>query len=295
MLERPVGDAVLRHAQARRAGPGAVRRARAAAARRARGRHGPRRVGGDGARRSRRPAPSSASRSCWSSTTWLRDGHGRSRHGARLRRAHRRRHARRGAARPRGAHGPTWEVAAVNQFVTLFVGGLFLGAIYSLVALGFVIVFKATHVINFAQGSVLLLGAYVIARCARAARVLGRRSLVGVLRRGGRLVLIDVVLIRRDPPRRPRHAGDPHARRRHRARDRAVAPDRHRRAEHRRAVGLDVTSSSASASPTSRVIAGRWPRCSSPASGPRSSSRTGGSRCARRPRTARPPRSWASA
>ena len=52
----------------------------------------------------------------------------------------------------------------VNQFVTLLVGGLFLGAIYSLVALGFVTVFKATHVINFAQGSVLLLGAYVIAR-----------------------------------------------------------------------------------------------------------------------------------
>jgi ABC-type branched-subunit amino acid transport system ATPase component len=45
----------------------------------------------------------------------------------------------------------------VNQFVTLFVGGLFLGSIYSLVALGFVTVFKATHVINFAQGSLLLL------------------------------------------------------------------------------------------------------------------------------------------
>ena len=65
----------------------------------------------------------------------------------------------------------------MNQFVTLFVGGLFLGAIYSLVALGFVTVFKATHVINFAQGSVLLLGAYVIARTHESARVLaGGRS-----------------------------------------------------------------------------------------------------------------------
>ena len=52
----------------------------------------------------------------------------------------------------------------MNQFVTLLIGGLFLGAIYSLVALGFVTVFKATHVINFAQGSVLLLGAFVIGR-----------------------------------------------------------------------------------------------------------------------------------
>ena len=48
--------------------------------------------------------------------------------------------------------------------MTLLVGGLFLGAIYALVALGFVTIFRATGVINFAQGSVLLLGAYVIGR-----------------------------------------------------------------------------------------------------------------------------------
>ena len=48
----------------------------------------------------------------------------------------------------------------MNQFVTLFVGGLFLGAIYSLVALGFVTIFRATGVINFAQGGLLALGAY---------------------------------------------------------------------------------------------------------------------------------------
>ena len=53
---RPVGDAVLRHAQARRAGARAVRRARAAAARRAGRGHGPRRVDGDGRRRSPAPA-----------------------------------------------------------------------------------------------------------------------------------------------------------------------------------------------------------------------------------------------
>ena len=52
----------------------------------------------------------------------------------------------------------------MNQFVTLLAGGLLLGAIYALVALGFVTIFRATGVINFAQGSVLLLGAYVIGR-----------------------------------------------------------------------------------------------------------------------------------
>jgi branched-chain amino acid transport system permease protein len=84
----------------------------------------------------------------------------------------------------------------VNQFVTLFVGGLFLGAIYSLVALGFVTVFKATHVINFAQGSVLLLGAYVIARLQESIGF-WPAVVVGVLSAAIGSVLIDVVLIRR--------------------------------------------------------------------------------------------------
>jgi branched-chain amino acid transport system permease protein len=84
----------------------------------------------------------------------------------------------------------------VNQFVTLFVGGLFLGSIYSLVALGFVTVFKATHVINFAQGSVLLLGAYVIARLHGSIGFWPAVA-VGVLSAAIASVLIDVVLIRR--------------------------------------------------------------------------------------------------
>ncbi|WP_432136472.1 branched-chain amino acid ABC transporter permease [Streptomyces sp. bgisy154] len=41
--------------------------------------------------------------------------------------------------------------------------GLALGAVYALVALGFVVVFKASGVINFAQGSLLLLGGYLVA------------------------------------------------------------------------------------------------------------------------------------
>lgn len=46
------------------------------------------------------------------------------------------------------------------QFVLL---GLSLGAIYSLIALGFVAIYKGTRVINLAQGSVMLFGAYVVA------------------------------------------------------------------------------------------------------------------------------------
>ena len=84
----------------------------------------------------------------------------------------------------------------MNQFVTLVVGGLFLGSIYSLVALGFVTVFKATQVINFAQGSVLLLGAYVIAR-ANDAIGFWPAVLLGILAAAVAAVLIDFVFIRR--------------------------------------------------------------------------------------------------
>ncbi len=52
----------------------------------------------------------------------------------------------------------------MRQFVELLVNGLSLGCIDALIALGFVIVFKATRVVNFAYGSLLLLGAYVVGR-----------------------------------------------------------------------------------------------------------------------------------
>jgi branched-chain amino acid transport system permease protein len=52
----------------------------------------------------------------------------------------------------------------VTQFLSLLVNGLSLGAIYALVALGFVIIFKSSEVLNFAHGSLLLLGAYLVAR-----------------------------------------------------------------------------------------------------------------------------------
>ncbi|MCY7341550.1 MAG: branched-chain amino acid ABC transporter permease [Pseudonocardia sp.] len=47
-------------------------------------------------------------------------------------------------------------------FVQLFVNGLGKGAVYALLALGFVIIFKATEVVNFAHGSLVLVGGYVV-------------------------------------------------------------------------------------------------------------------------------------
>ena len=43
----------------------------------------------------------------------------------------------------------------------LIVNGLFVGAIYALAALGFVLVFKATGIMNFSQGELVLLGGYL--------------------------------------------------------------------------------------------------------------------------------------
>jgi branched-chain amino acid transport system permease protein len=84
----------------------------------------------------------------------------------------------------------------VNEFVTLFIGGLCLGAIYALVALGFVTIFRATGVINFAQGSLLLLGAYVIGRLHDSIGF-WPAVLVGIAAAAAASMLVDVLLIRR--------------------------------------------------------------------------------------------------
>ncbi|MDQ1662387.1 MAG: branched-chain amino acid transport system permease protein, partial [Blastococcus sp.] len=51
----------------------------------------------------------------------------------------------------------------MTQFLSLLLNGLSLGAIYSLIALGFVVIFKSSEVVSFMHGSLLLLGAYLIA------------------------------------------------------------------------------------------------------------------------------------
>ncbi len=49
----------------------------------------------------------------------------------------------------------------MTDFLQLCFAGIALGARYALVALGFVVVHRATGVINFAQGSIVALGAYL--------------------------------------------------------------------------------------------------------------------------------------
>lgn len=52
--------------------------------------------------------------------------------------------------------------SGAEKFVNTLGSGIALGAIYALLALGFVIIFKATQVVNFAHGAIAALGAYMV-------------------------------------------------------------------------------------------------------------------------------------
>ncbi|MFZ0172507.1 MAG: branched-chain amino acid ABC transporter permease [Acidimicrobiales bacterium] len=56
----------------------------------------------------------------------------------------------------------------MKTFALLLFSGLALGAIYALIALGFTVVFRASRIINFAQGSLLALGALLVSALVSA-------------------------------------------------------------------------------------------------------------------------------
>lgn len=69
----------------------------------------------------------------------------------------------------------------MSRFVLLTVSGLADGAVYALIALGFVLIYKATGVINFAQGDLVTLGAYVTLWAYEDLRLtLATAALVGI-------------------------------------------------------------------------------------------------------------------
>ena len=49
----------------------------------------------------------------------------------------------------------------MNQAIQLALNGMAIGAIYALVALGLVLTYKATEVLNFAHGDVLMASSFV--------------------------------------------------------------------------------------------------------------------------------------
>jgi len=83
----------------------------------------------------------------------------------------------------------------VSQFLGFVINGLSLGAIYALIALGFVMIFKATSVTNFAHGSVLLLGTYIVGSTYESVGF-WVAALIGIAAAAVAAVLIDVVVLR---------------------------------------------------------------------------------------------------
>ncbi len=53
---------------------------------------------------------------------------------------------------------------ALGSFLEILIGGLLAGILYSLVALGFVLIYKASGVFNFAQGAMVLLAGLALVR-----------------------------------------------------------------------------------------------------------------------------------
>ena len=84
----------------------------------------------------------------------------------------------------------------MGAFLETLLGGLMTGMLYSLVALGFVLIFKASGVFNFAQGAMVLFAALAMARFSEwAPKLLGFDSklLANVLAFGGAMLVMIAV------------------------------------------------------------------------------------------------------
>ena len=49
----------------------------------------------------------------------------------------------------------------MEKIIDVMFNGLSMGAIYALIALGFVLIFKSTGILNFAQGELCMIGAFI--------------------------------------------------------------------------------------------------------------------------------------
>ena len=83
----------------------------------------------------------------------------------------------------------------MSQFIGLLISGLMLGAIYGLIAMGFVIVFKATNVVNFAHASIVMLGAYLVAKWHHSLGFFGAIAVAAAVCAVA-AALLDIVIVR---------------------------------------------------------------------------------------------------
>ncbi|MGI9615223.1 MAG: branched-chain amino acid ABC transporter permease [Acidimicrobiales bacterium] len=86
----------------------------------------------------------------------------------------------------------------MTDFLQLCFAGLALGSTYALVAFGFVVIHRATGVINFAQGSIVALGAYLVYNAHQTWGLpFALAAVVGVLGTALLGIVVERVLLRR--------------------------------------------------------------------------------------------------
>ena len=81
----------------------------------------------------------------------------------------------------------------MELFLQLVLSGLVIGSIYALVGLGFVIIYKSSSILNFAQGELLMLGAYLCVAILGTSKV---PFLIAVALTLGFMVLLGVLMER---------------------------------------------------------------------------------------------------
>ena len=86
----------------------------------------------------------------------------------------------------------------MTDFLQYLLAGLSLGSIYALICLGFVVVYRATGVVNFAQGGLVVLGAYLTYQLAAVWHVpFLAAMLVAAVVMAGMGLLIERLVLRR--------------------------------------------------------------------------------------------------
>ncbi|MEN8720406.1 MAG: branched-chain amino acid ABC transporter permease [Oceanococcaceae bacterium] len=84
----------------------------------------------------------------------------------------------------------------MSEFIQLTASGLALGAVYALVALGFVVIYRASQVFNFAHGDLLTFGAFVMVTGVAAGLPWGLALLTTLLATGALAAVIERGVLR---------------------------------------------------------------------------------------------------
>lgn len=79
------------------------------------------------------------------------------------------------------------------EVAQLLISGVSQGCVYGLIALGFVLIYKATEMVNFAQGDIMMFGAYV---AFTVINIMGLPFVVGVAVTFGAMMLLGMTLER---------------------------------------------------------------------------------------------------